>query len=165
VMPISDAEKLRQIPGIRAVAPVLYQVELQDGLVTIFGVDLKRFDEVSGGLTYLQGGPFSSASANEIIIDNLEAQSKHLQAGDSREFKGQRFKVCGVVQHGKAARVFMPIETMQELVGRKGMASMMFIKCDQPGQTTQVLKAIGTVLPGYHAFSVQDWVSRIMNTN
>jgi len=165
VMPISDAEKLRQVAGIRAVAPVLYQVELQDGLVTIFGVDLKSFDEVSGGLTYLQGGPFTSASANEIIIDDLEAQSKNLQVGDSREFKGQRFRICGVVQHGKGARVFMPIETMQELVGRKGMASMMFVKCDDPAQTGQVLKSIQTVLPGYRAFSVQDWVSRIMNTN
>jgi putative ABC transport system permease protein len=165
VMPISDAERLRQIAGFRAAAPVLYQIELQDGLVTIFGIDLKSFDEVSGGLTYLQGGPFSSASANEIIIDDLESQSKHLQTGDTREFKGQRFRVCGVVQHGKGARVFMPIETMQELVGRKGMASMMFIKCDHPDLTRQVLKSIETILPGYRAFSVQDWVSRIMNTN
>src|SRR2546422_9503559 len=30
VMPISDAGKLRQIAGIRAVTPVLFQVELQD---------------------------------------------------------------------------------------------------------------------------------------
>jgi putative ABC transport system permease protein len=165
LMPISDAEKLRPVPGIRAVAPVLYQVELEDGLVTIFGIDLQSFNEVSGGFNYLAGGGFSSATANEIIIDDLEAQSKRLKVGMKRQFKGQDFQITGVVQHGKGARVFMPIETMQNLLGRSGKASMMFIRCDDPSRTDEVIRSIQTVLPDHAAFSVKDWVTRIQNTN
>jgi putative ABC transport system permease protein len=140
LMPISDAEKLRPVPGIRAVAPVLYQVELEDGLVTIFGIDLQSFND-------------------------LEAQSKRLKVGMKRQFKGQDFQITGVVQHGKGARVFMPIETMQNLLGRSGKASMMFIRCDDPSRTDEVIRSIQTVLPDHAAFSVKDWVTRIQNTN
>jgi putative ABC transport system permease protein len=165
LMPVSDAEKLKSVPGIRAVAPVLYHVELEGGLVTIFGIDRESFDEVSGGFNYLAGGPFSSSIANEIIIDDLEAQSKHLKVGMKWEFKGQDFRICGVVQHGKGARVFMPIETMQNLLGRTGKASMMFIRCDDPSRTDEVIRSIRTILPDHAAFSVKEWVSRIRNTN
>jgi len=165
VMPVSDAEKLKSVSGIRAVAPVLYQVELEGGLVTIFGIDLESFNGVSGGLEFLAGGPFSSPTANEIIIDDLEAKSKHLTVGMTRQFKGQDFRVCGVVRHGKAARVFMPIETMQNLLGRAGKASMMLIRCDSPSLTDEVIQSIRAILPDHAAFSVKEWVSRIRNTN
>lgn len=165
VMPVSDAEKLKSIPGVRAVAPVLYQVELEGGFVTIFGIDLESFDGVSGGLEYLAGGPFSGPTANEIIVDDLEAQSRHLKVGTMRQFKGQDFRVCGIVRHGKAARVFMPIETMQNLLGRAGKASMLLIRCDDPSRTDDVIRSIRAILPDHAAFSVKEWVSRIRNTN
>jgi putative ABC transport system permease protein len=165
LMSTSDAEKLRPIKGIRAIAPVFYHVELEDGLVTIFGIDWQSFNEVSGGFTYLAGGSFSGSTANEIIIDDLEARSKRLKVGMMWPFKGQDFRVCGIVQHGKGARVFMPIETMQNLLGRSGKASMMFIRCDDPSSADQVIKSIQSVLPDHAAFSVKDWVTRILNTN
>jgi putative ABC transport system permease protein len=165
LMSTSDADTLRRIEGIRSVAPVLYTVEMEDGLVTIFGIDLQSFNEVSGGFTYLAGGPFSSNTANEIIIDDLQARSKRLSVGMTLPFKGQDFRICGVVQHGKGARVFMPIETIQNLLGRAGKASMMFIRCNNPSETDKVIKSIQLALPDHAAFSVKDWVSRITNTN
>ncbi len=163
-MPIADQEKILQIPGIQAVTPILSQLQTEDGLVTIFGIDLQSFNEVSGGFIYLEGGPFSGPTASEIIIDDLEAQSKRLKVGDYRDLKGRSFKVCGVVRHGKGARVFVPIEAMQDLLGGVGKASMMLIKCGAPRNVEYVLRSIEKALPGYAAFSVQDWVTRIMNT-
>ncbi|MEW5975767.1 MAG: FtsX-like permease family protein [Acidobacteriota bacterium] len=165
VMPIETREKVAAVPGVRAVAPVLYQLEVQKGLVAVFGIDLDSFSAVSGGFDYVSGGPFSGPKANETIIDNLESASKNLKVGDFQEFKGRRLKVVGVVKHGKGARVFMPIEAMQEMVGGVGKASMMFIKCEDPERSDQVIQALHQALPGYGVFSVQEWVSRIMNTN
>jgi putative ABC transport system permease protein len=163
-MPISDTEKLAKVKGVRAVTPVLTQLETEGGLVTISGIDLKSYDEVSGGFTYLAGGPFSSPKADEMIVDDLYSQSNRLKVGESHTLKGRSFKVVGEVVHGKGARVFVPIQTLQELVGAEGRASMILVKCQAPSQNSQVIREIESVLPGYSIFAVQDWVTRIVNT-
>ena len=163
VMPVADREVVARIKGVRAVAPMLTQLETEGQLVTLSGIDYESFNEVSGGLSFLAGGPFSSPTASEMIVDDLQQKAARLKIGDTREFRGQSFKVCGVVKHGKGARIFVPILTLQELVGAAGKASMMLVKCEHPDVVPEVLREIETALPGYGVFSVQDWVTRIVN--
>jgi putative ABC transport system permease protein len=164
VMPISDKRIIEKINGVRVVAPMLTQLVTEGQLVTLAGIDYPSFNEVSGGLTFLAGGPFSTPTANEMIVDDLEQKAGRLKVGDSREFRGEQFKVCGVVKHGKGARIYVPLLTLQEVVGATARASMMLIKCDRPEQVNEVIRRIEAALPGYGVFSVQDWVSRIVNT-
>ncbi|MCI0720282.1 MAG: ABC transporter permease [Acidobacteria bacterium] len=164
-MPIEDGANLKVLPQIRALSPVLTQLETSDGLVNIFGIDYASFTSVSGGFTFFAGGSFSHAAANEIIIDDLYQQSKRLNVGDSHTLKGRSFKVCGVVRNGKGARVFVPIETLQELTGWNGQATMTLIKLNDSSQVDAAIQAIQNVLPGYQVNSSQEWVSLLMNTS
>jgi len=160
-----DGEKLKTIPEIRAASPVLTQLETSEGLVNIFGIDYPSFVEVSGGFTLVDGRPFSSPKADEIMIDDLYQQTKRLAVGDQHVLKGKSFSVCGVVRNGKGARVFVPIQTLQELSGWLGQATMMLIKCHNPNQVDQAIAAIQRALPGYQVNSSQEWVSLLMNTS
>jgi putative ABC transport system permease protein len=160
-----DGEKLKSIPEIRAVSPVLTQLETSEGLVNIFGIDYLSFVEVSDGFHFTAGGPFSGPQVDEIIIDDLYQQSKRLKVGDQHVLKGRSFKVCGVVRNGKGARVFVPIQTLQELTGWTGQATMILIKCHDSQHVDQTIAAIQRALPGYQVNSSQEWVSLLMNTS
>ena len=160
-----DTERLRPLSQIRAISPVLTQLETSDGLVNIFGIDYASFTAVSSGFTFLEGGSFSSETADEILIDDLYQRSKGLKVGDTHTLKGRNFKVAGVVRNGKGARVFVPIKTLQELTGWNGQATMMLIKIIDPGQIDAAIQAIQKVLPGYQVNSSQEWVSLLMNTS
>jgi putative ABC transport system permease protein len=164
-LPIQAAEKLKPIAEIRAISPVLTQLETSDGLVNIFGIDYDSFVEVSGGFSFLAGGPFSSPRADEIIIDDLYQQNKKLKVGNLHTLKGKSFKVCGVVRNGKGGRVFVPIQTLQELTGWMEQATMMLVKCHTPEQIDGTVAAIRRALPGYQVNSSQEWVSLLMNTS
>jgi putative ABC transport system permease protein len=164
-MSTSDGEKLGSLPQIRALSPVLTQLETGDGLVNIFGIDYASFAAVSGGFTFLAGTPFSSETSDEILIDDLYQRSKGLKVGGTHTLKGRSFKVVGVVRNGKGARVFVPIKTLQELTGWNGQATMTLIKLNDTSQIDAAIQAIQNALPGYQVNSSQEWVSLLMNTS
>ena len=164
-MSTSDGEKAGSLPQIRALSPVLTQLETGDGLVNIFGIDYASFATVSGGFTFLAGTPFSSETSDEILIDDLYQRSKGLKVGGTHTLKGRSFKVVGVVRNGKGARVFVPIKTLQELTGWNGQATMTLIKLNDASQIDAAIQAIQNALPGYQVNSSQEWVSLLMNTS
>jgi putative ABC transport system permease protein len=158
-------EKLKSIPGVRAVSPVLTQLDTSEGLVNIFGIDYQSFAEVSGGFSFVAGRAFSAPAAKEILIDDLYQRSKHLRVGDAHTLKGITFTVCGVVRSGKGARVFVPIQTLQESTGWTGQATMILIKCERHEQTASVIQQIQKALPGFQVNSSEEFVSLLMNTS
>jgi putative ABC transport system permease protein len=163
-MPMENAEKLRTLPQIRALSPVLTQLETSDGLVNIFGIDYASFTAVSGGFVFVAGRTFSSETADEILIDDLYQRSKGLTIGAAHTLKGRSFRVAGVVRNGKGARVFVPIKALQELTGWNGQATMTLIKLSDPSQIDSAIQAIQIELPDYQVNSSQEWVSLLMNT-
>jgi putative ABC transport system permease protein len=164
-MKTTDGEKLASLPQVRSLSPVLTQLETGDGLVNIFGIDYASFAAVSGGFTFLEGGPFTSETADEILIDDLYQRSKGLSLGKTHSLKGRSFKVVGVVRNGKGARVFVPIRTLQELTGWNGQATLTLIKLNDASQVDAGIQAIQNLLPGYQVNSSQEWVSLLMNTS
>ena len=55
---VKVADKLRKLPHVVAVAPVVTQLTTAGTVEVIDGIDLQSFDAVSGGFHYLSGGPF-----------------------------------------------------------------------------------------------------------
>src|SRR5438132_1669522 len=56
-MPVGIGEKIaREIPGVKAVTPVVIQTNSEGGLESIYGIDPDSFQAVGGPLTYLKGG-------------------------------------------------------------------------------------------------------------
>jgi len=151
--PVSEkvADKLRELPHVTAVAPVAAQLTTTGYVSVIDGIDLKSFEAVGGPLDYLAGGPFQNP--DDIIVDDLEAGAKHLKVGDKVELLGHEFHVVGIVEHGRGARQFIPLPTLQDLIGAKGKASIFYVKLDDPNNADAVVREIKSV-PGMEQYGV-----------
>ncbi|PYV86294.1 MAG: hypothetical protein DMG05_20160 [Acidobacteria bacterium] len=141
-MQASEKAKLLKIEGIRSVTPVLSCLEIKDGLTLVLGIDLQSYTQEVGEFTYLAGRQFGSSTADEILVDDIYASKKGLRVGDSYILNGSSFRVCGVVRHGAGARIFAPIETLQGMMGGKGSASWMLIRCENRSQIETVIRSI-----------------------
>src|SRR5262245_24538360 len=98
-MPVSIGEKLRQFDGIKAVAPVQTMVNQGAGLEIIYGIEPESFGAMSEGFLWHKGGMFKGP--DEVVVDDLYAQARHVTVGDKVELVGHTFTVSGIVEHGK----------------------------------------------------------------
>lgn len=156
-MPIRIREPLEEIPEVAAVAPVLLQTSAQGGVDVIYGIEPESFRAVSGGFVLHEGRELRSG--REVLVDDYYARARHLRAGSTFTLLDHEFTVAGVVEHGKGARVFAPIETLQELTGAPGRASLFFIKCRRPEQTDAVMARIREIFPRHEIRPVRELVS------
>ena len=148
---VKVADKLRKLPHVIAVTPVVTQITTAGNVEVLDGIDLPSFDAVSGGFRYLSGGPFQEPF--DMIIDDLEAGSKHRRVGDIVEALNHQFRICGIVEHGKGARKYVPMSTLQDLIGAVGKASIFYVKLDNPNNADEVVKAIKSI-PGMQQYGV-----------
>ena len=73
--------------------------------------------------------------------------------------------VVAIIEHGKGARLFVPITTLQELVGAHDKAAIFLLKCTRPEHTEDVTGEIRTILPGYTIRPLKDFLSLMTSTN
>ena len=158
-MSIKIAELVSAVPGVRNVAPVITQFNTQNGLEYLYGIDLNSFDQVSGGFIFLSGTGFQKPT--DVIVDDIYANSRKLKTGDSVTFLNNTFRISGIAEHGKGSRVFLPIQTMQELMGATGKTSMIFIKCDSKDKVEPVIAQLKNRLPGYSILPMEVFVSQL----
>jgi putative ABC transport system permease protein len=165
--PIKVADILAKLPHVTSVAPVLMQFSIGTGGAPefIYGIDLKKFESLSGPFTYLQGGPFQAP--DDALVDNVFAQSKHIKVGDSVEILNHTFRVVGIVMQGKGARKFLPIATLQEMSGAKDKATAFYVKLDSPSSAEAVVHEVKNV-PGmlqYVTRSMSEYLSMMTPDN
>src|SRR5215471_352275 len=164
-MPIKVAGVLARLPHVQKVAPVITQISTAGALEVIAGIDLPTYESLSGGFHYLRGGPFKGP--NDVLVDDLFAQSKHAKVGDTIEILNNTFRICGIVERGKGARKFISLNTLQDLTGGKDKASVMYLKLDDPAYADTVVQEIKAV-PGmerYVASSMATYLSMMTPTN
>jgi putative ABC transport system permease protein len=156
---VKVADKLRKLPHVVAVTPVVTQLTTAGNVEVLDGIDLPSFDAVSGGFHYLSGGPFQEPY--DMIIDDLEAGSKHRKVGDMVETLNHPFRICGIVEHGKGARKFVPIATLQDLIGALGKASIFYVKLDDPNNADEVVRTIKSIsgMQQYGVHSLKEYLS------
>ncbi len=162
-MPVQIADRIAEVPGVKAVAPVITQVSTNGGFMIIYGMDPGSFQAVSGGFRFLEGRGLEAD--DEVLIDDLFSRSRDLHAGQSVELLNRTFRVAGVVEHGKGARIFMRIETLEELMGAPGKASLFFVKVADPRATPQVLGELRQLLPNYQLRDIQEYLSLMTTSN
>jgi putative ABC transport system permease protein len=92
------------------------------------------------------------------MVDDLSARSKHVKVGDTIEILNNKFRVCGVVERGKGARKFIPLSTMQDLIGAKDKATIFYLKLDDPANADAVVDEIKHV-PGMERYVVNSMAS------
>jgi putative ABC transport system permease protein len=162
-MPVKISDRLAEIPRVIGVAPALFQFNSAGGLNLIYGIDMESFNRVTGGFVYHSGGPFEQP--NDLLIDDWYAKANHVKVGQTLNFLNHNFHVCGIVEHGKGARLYIPLKTAQEMSGAADKASIFFVKCSDPAYTDQVMAAIRQLLPHYQILSVKEYMSLMSSNN
>lgn len=162
-MPIKIGDKLSQMRYVQAVAPALLQFNSSGGVEVIYGIDSESFRTVSGGFVFLQGHDMEGP--DDLLVDDWAAKAKHLKVGDTYNLLNHDWHVVAIIEHGKGARLFVPIATLQDLVGAHDKASIFLLKCTRPEHTEDVTDEIHSVLPGYTVRPLKDFLSLMTSTN
>jgi putative ABC transport system permease protein len=150
-MPIKMKDIFAKQPHVIGVAPVVTQVSSAGTLEIIAGIDLPSYEGLSGGFRYLEGGPFQGPY--DVLVDDLFAKAKHAKIGDKLEILRNDFRICGIVEHGKGARKFIPLTTLQGLIGVPNSATIFYLKLDDPANADAVVDQIKH-LPGMERYVV-----------
>ncbi len=126
------------------------------------GVDLDQFNRMSGGLHYLQGGPFRNS--DDIILDRYYAEQTKKRVGDSIEVMNRTWRVCGIVEGGKLSHILVPLKVLQNLDSANGNLSQIYIKLDDPANTQAVIGQLKQSLPGYPIWSMEELATQLQET-
>jgi putative ABC transport system permease protein len=162
---VKVAEVLRGMDHVKVVSPVVWQIATGGGLEVIDGIDLASFQALSGPFNYLKGGPFQGP--DDVLVDDFIARQRHVKVADTMNILNHSFRVCGIVENGRGARKFVPMATMQELIGAQGKASVFYLKLDDPANAGAVVEAVKKQ-PGmekYSVLSMQEYLSMMTPSN
>jgi putative ABC transport system permease protein len=162
-MPIKIADKLAELKYVQGVAPALLQFNSSGGVDVIYGIDPESFRAISGGFVFLQGHDMQGP--DDLLVDDWAAKAKNLKVGDTYNLLNHGWHVAAIIEHGKGARLFVPISTLQELVGARDKASIFLLKCTRSEHTEDVMDEIRAVLPGYTVRPLKDFLSLMTSTN
>jgi putative ABC transport system permease protein len=144
---IKVAGVLAQVPHVAVAAPV--NIQITSSLDNIYGIDFRSFNGLLP-FTFLSGGPFQGPY--DIIVDEYAGEGK--KVGDTLQTLNHPFRICGIVEHGKGGRKFVPIETMGQLTGTEGKATAFYLRTeDSPKYEDDVKKAI-LAIPGMETYTV-----------
>jgi hypothetical protein len=139
VLPIREmTQGLLAVPGVKAVAPIV--TGMDSGFTVVYGIDPQSFNAVSGGFKIVQGRMFEKP--NEALIDEWQQSEMKVKVGDRVEFLKMDFTISGVVEQGKGARIFIPLQTFQEKLKREGLAALFYVKLNSGVTTKQTIDRI-----------------------
>ena len=156
-MPEKIADVLRKLDHVTVVSPVMWQMSTAGAVEVISGIDYESYNALAP-FKFLAGGPFEQPE--DALVDDYFATSHHVQIGQKIEILNHEFTVRGIVLHGKGARKFVPIRTLQGLMSAQGKASIFYLKLDNPASADVVKKEIsGAGMTTYKVLSMAEYLS------
>lgn len=163
-MPVEIGQRVAQVEGVKAVAPVLTLTNPGGGYNVVYGIEPESFDAASDGFMFFKGRMFSAP--DEAVIDDWFASDEKVDVGGEITLLNRKFKITGIVQNGKGARIFIPIATAQEMNGREGQASLFYVKLNNKDEIKQVLDRMGkgTDFEGYKVTDVREFASLMVSS-
>ena len=145
----------KEIPHVAMATGTL--VEPLGAFDSMTGINLQEFSALSGGFKYLSGGPF--AGPDDMLIDEVYARTHKTKVGDKLDLKGREWRVSGIVESGKLARMFVPIDTLRPISANTGKISTVYVKLDNPANDTATQNIIREKLPRYEVYSIEQMMS------
>lgn len=144
-------------PHVTRVAGI--NVQAYSGLSTITGIDLSEFAALSGGMHYLEGGPFQQP--NDMIVDDWYAEQSKKRIGDTVNALNIDWRICGIVPAGKLARQLVSLKRLQEVTNSADKITQAFLKVDTKANVPGVIAALKATpeLEGYGIYSIEEFVS------
>ena len=160
VMPEPLGDQIASVSSVDEVAPTVILTEPKS-LVMVYGIDYQRFNALSKGFLFRDGRPFEGP--DEVIADDIIAQTRHLKVGSQVTLLNHQFTVSGVVAHGKGARFFIPMRTAQEVASAEKRVSMFYVR--SKGDTEATRAQLAKLFPQYSIRSLAEYVSLMNSSN
>jgi putative ABC transport system permease protein len=148
------ANVLAKLPHVAVAAPIVADFHMGDAIETLYGIDFASFNALRP-FRFIAGGPFKGPY--DLIVDDYYARSDggHHVGEKVKLLDKQEFTICGIVEHGKGGRKFMPIQTLSTIVaGQPDKASLFYIRSDDPKNEELIRKEI-LATPGLLQYQVQ----------
>lgn len=160
-MPEKILDFVRRQPNVTLVTGTA--VHPIGGIDSVSGIDLPSFEKISGGFRYLEGRAFEAP--DEILVDEYYARQNKLHAGDPLQLMGRKWRVAGVVESGKLARLFVPLRVLQELTSNTGKISFVYAKVDEQKNIQGVVASLRKQLPENPIYAMEEYLSLVSIQN
>ena len=103
------ADKIRAVPHVTAVAPIVMHMITTGALEVLDGIDLNPkspddFDNMGEPFHDSSGGPFKGP--DDMIVDDFFADQHHVKVGDQLDLLNQSFRICGLWSTARARAGF-----------------------------------------------------------
>src|SRR5215470_5724291 len=134
-MPVKIGDLIAKLPQVSVVSPVLLQIAASGTFQQVYGIDFKSYEALRP-FTFIPGGPFQGP--DDLIVDDVYPRGKNLKLGDEVTLVNHKFRIVGMVAHGKGARLYVPLSTLQGLNGAQGRTTAFYVKADDPARTDVV---------------------------
>ncbi len=162
VIGLSSAPMSDKLPAILMQEPHVTfamgtMVQPLSGFDSMTGLNVDEFAKLNGGFHYLKGGP--PVSDDDMIVDEFYAQQKGLHVGDTVNLVNHDWKVAGIFEGGKLARICVKLPVLQALTGNPGRLSQVFLKVDDPSKAQAVVDALRTKYKGYQIYTMEEFTS------
>jgi putative ABC transport system permease protein len=162
ILGLSTAPMTEALVGLMAKQPHVAiatgtVIQPLSGFDSITGLDLDQFSKMSGGFHFLQGGPFQTDQ--DMIVDEYYAREKQLHVGDKLQMIAHEWRVAGVFESGKLARICVRLPVLQELTGNPHHLSQIYVKADSPDHVQELLSGLRQKLPGYPIYTMEEFTS------
>jgi len=127
------------------------------GFDSITGLDIDPFTKMSGGFNFLEGGPFQYDQ--DMLVDEYYAREHKLHVGDQVKLANHVWRVAGIFESGKLARICVRLSVLQDMMGNQHRLSQIYVKTDSPDQIQAVLSDLRTKMPTYQIYSMEEFTS------
>lgn len=158
-VPAKIADVLGKLPHVAVAAPVITEFNIGGSVETIWGIDYQTFNALRP-FVFVAGTPFEGP--NDVIVDDIFARSDHgHHVGEIIQVKSHPFRICGIVEHGKGGRKFLPIRTLGTMLGNPDNASLFYLRSDNIENQDLIRQEILST-PGLSTYQVQtlaEWMS------
>ena len=148
---VKVAGVIAALPHVEVVAPLYIKLTASSSLENIYGIDYDSFNALKP-FVFVAGTPFTGP--NDLIIDDVQAQ-KGFKVGDTMLVLNHPFRICGIVEHGRGGRKFIPITTMGQIDGNEGKASGFYIRTEDPPKFQETVRTEIHNTPGMNEYDVQ----------
>jgi putative ABC transport system permease protein len=158
-MSVKLAPFLASLPHVAVAAPVISNFSMTGSVEVLYGIDFKSYDALKP-FRFIEGGPFQGPK--DVIVDDVFARAApgH-RIGESITILNHPFRICGIVESGKGGRKLIPIDTMAQLIGSEGKASVIYLKADAPANDNLIISEIHSTrgLENYRVQTMNELIS------
>ena len=160
-MPARIADRIEQEPHVKVATGILTQGTDLFNYVT--GLDLAKFNQLSGGFRFLQGGPFQHP--DDVMVDSFYASEHKIHLGDTIALLNRPWRVSGIYEPGMLTRVVVPLDTLQDVTANTGKVTMIYVQLDDPAETQDVIAQLRGILKDYRIYSMEEYTSLFSVSN